>query len=109
MRLTYVLKFVADMDAATAFYRDIVGLKLKFQSPEWTEFDTGETTLALHLSSDEHPAGSCQIGFKSADLDAFYAQTVQGGMQYTKAPAQERWVKIARFLDCDGAEVSVSG
>jgi predicted enzyme related to lactoylglutathione lyase len=109
MRLTYVLKFVADMDAAIGFYRDIVGLKLEFQSPEWTEFDTGETTLALHLASAEHPAGSCQIGFKSADLDAFYAQTSQGGVQYTRTPVQERWVKIARFLDCDGAEVSVSG
>ena len=44
-----------------------------------------------------------------ADLDAFYAQTAQSGVRYTSPPTQERWVKIARFLDCDGAEVSVSG
>ncbi len=109
MRLAYVMKFVADMDAAVRFYRDLVGLKLKFQSPEWTEFDTGETTLALHLATDEHAAGECQIGFRSADLDGFYAQTSQSGVHYTQPPVQERWIRIARFLDCDGAQVSVSG
>ncbi len=109
MRLAYVMKFVADMDAAVSFYRDTVGLKLKFQSPEWSEFDTGETTLALHLATAEHPAGQCQIGFRPPDLDAFYAQTTQYGVRYTSPPTQERWVRIARFLDYDGAEVSVSG
>jgi catechol 2,3-dioxygenase-like lactoylglutathione lyase family enzyme len=47
MRLAYVITFVADMDAAVAFYRDTLGFKLRFQSPGWSEFDTGSTTLAL--------------------------------------------------------------
>jgi predicted enzyme related to lactoylglutathione lyase len=109
MRLAYVMKFVADMDAAVGFYRDTVGLKLKFQSPEWTEFDTGETSLALHLATDEHAAGECQIGLQSPDLDGFYARTSENGVKYTCPPEQEPWIRIARFLDCDGAEVSVSG
>ena len=29
-RLAYVMKFVADMDAAVRFYRDLVGLPVKF-------------------------------------------------------------------------------
>ena len=29
-KLTYVIEFVADMSRAVAFYRDIVGLPLKF-------------------------------------------------------------------------------
>ena len=40
-RLTYVMKFVADMNRAVAFHRDVLGLSLKFQSPGWSEFDTG--------------------------------------------------------------------
>ena len=32
-KLSYVIKFVADMDRAVAFYRDTLGLPLKFQSP----------------------------------------------------------------------------
>ena len=42
MKLTYAIKYVADMDRAVAFHRDVLGLALKFQSPFWTEFATGE-------------------------------------------------------------------
>ena len=55
-RLRYVIKFVADMDKAVKFYRDVLGLKVKFESPNWSEFVTGETTLALHPASDKNPA-----------------------------------------------------
>jgi hypothetical protein len=46
-QLTYVIRFVADMPAATAFFHDALGVTLRFQSPGWTEFETGTTTLAL--------------------------------------------------------------
>jgi catechol 2,3-dioxygenase-like lactoylglutathione lyase family enzyme len=37
----YAIKFVADMEKAVKFYRDVVGLQLKFESPGWSEFVTG--------------------------------------------------------------------
>jgi hypothetical protein len=40
----YVIKFVADMNNAVKFYRDSLDLQLKFESPGWSEFVTGETT-----------------------------------------------------------------
>jgi catechol 2,3-dioxygenase-like lactoylglutathione lyase family enzyme len=43
-QLRYVIKFVSDMSKAVKFYRDVVGLQLKFESPGWSEFMTGETT-----------------------------------------------------------------
>ena len=43
MKLNYAIKFVADMDQAIDFYRDSLGLELKFQSPFWSEFATGTT------------------------------------------------------------------
>jgi catechol 2,3-dioxygenase-like lactoylglutathione lyase family enzyme len=36
-QLRYVIKFVANMDKAVKFHRDVLGLKLKFQSPGWSE------------------------------------------------------------------------
>jgi catechol 2,3-dioxygenase-like lactoylglutathione lyase family enzyme len=33
MKLGYVIKFVADMNRAVKFYRDVLGLDLKFESP----------------------------------------------------------------------------
>ena len=56
-QLKYVIKFVADMDAAIAFHRDTLGIPVKFATPFWTEMATGETTLALHPASPENPAG----------------------------------------------------
>ena len=53
MELKYVIKFVADMDRTVKFYRDVLGLPIKFQSPGWSEFVTGETILALHPASQK--------------------------------------------------------
>ena len=47
MRLTYAIKYVADMDKAIAFHSDVLGLVPKFQSPFWTEFDTGGHFAAM--------------------------------------------------------------
>jgi catechol 2,3-dioxygenase-like lactoylglutathione lyase family enzyme len=33
MRLNYAIIFVGDMQKSVAFYRDIVGLPLRFESP----------------------------------------------------------------------------
>jgi lactoylglutathione lyase len=109
MRLSHVMKFVGDMNQAVVFYRDVVGLTLRFQSPDWSEFDTGDTTLALHLANVEHPAGSAQIGFQAEDLDDFCQRGAGAGVVFTQPPTQQQWARIARFRDCDGAEVSVSG
>ena len=49
--LTYAIKFVEDMEKAVGFHVDMLGLKLRFHSPEWSEFETGTTTLALHIAS----------------------------------------------------------
>ena len=109
MRLTYVMKFVADMDKGVAFYRDTLGLTLKFQSPGWSEFVTGETTLALHVASDANPAGACELGFAVDDVDGFHREKSAAGVVFTRPPYDEHGRKLANFLDSEGAEVSVSG
>ena len=109
MRLGYAIKYVADMDKAVAFHRDILGLTLKFASPFWSEFDTGATTLALHAASDEHPAGNVQLGFAADDLAAFYAAREANGVTFTQQPTPMHGQTIARFLDSEGAETSLGG
>jgi predicted enzyme related to lactoylglutathione lyase len=109
MRLTYAIKYVADMDKAVAFHRDVLGLALKFASPFWTEFDTGGTTLALHAADAAHPAGGVQLGFGSEDLAAFYAAREANGVAFTQEPTPMHGHTIARFLDSEGAETSLGG
>jgi predicted enzyme related to lactoylglutathione lyase len=108
MRLNYAIKFVSDMDTAVRFYRDSLGLALRFESPFWSEFETGATTLALHPASDENPPGSVQLGLGVDDIDHFYDSARAEGLRFTSPPADVHGTKIARFVDPDGAEVSVS-
>jgi len=109
MRLTYAIKYVADMDGATAFYRDKLGLQLKFQSPFWSEFATGDTVLALHPASADNPAGSVELGFGVDDLGEFYARRNELGVEFTREPKEMHGIHIAQIRDADGAHVSVSG
>lgn len=109
MRLNYAIKFVSDMEAAVGFYRDTLGMKLLFQSPFWSEFDTGETKLALHPALDENPAGSVQLGLGIDDLDRFHSEAQASGITFTSPPREVHGSRIARFRDIDSAEISISG
>jgi uncharacterized glyoxalase superfamily protein PhnB len=109
-KLTYAIKFVADMDRAVRFHRDTLGLPLKFQSPGWSEFATGETTLALHPASEKNSAGKVELGFQVDNLRAFYQEMVTQGVTFTNPPAkQEYGAYLAQFVDSEGAHYSVSG
>jgi len=107
--LTYAIKFVGDMDAAVRFHVSELGLELAFQSPEWTEFKTGQTTLALHKASADNPAGSCQLGFQVPDIDAFFAERRHAGVQIASPPTELHGQRIGKLRDQDGALLTVSG
>ena len=109
MRLAYAIKYVADMERAIAFHRDTLGLSLRFETPFWSEFETGDTTLALHPASDAHPAGSVQLGYNSEDLEAIYEARDDNGMTFTMPPTEQHGTLLARFIDCEGAECSIGG
>ena len=103
-KLSYVIEFVSDMDRAVQFYRDTLGLPLKFQSPEWTEFATGDTSLALHPASRDNPAGKREIGFSVEDLRAFHAALQERGVHFPMPPTrQEYGGELAQFVDPEGA------
>ena len=106
---TYAIKFVGDMDVAVRFHVEQLGLKLRFTSSEWSELDTGQTTLALHKASAEHPAGTCQLGFHVADVDRFCAERSAQGVQIVAPPTDLHGQRIAKLRDADGIEFSVSG
>ena len=107
--LTYAIKFVGNMDEAVRFHAVHLGLTLRFQSPEWSEFETGQTTLALHKSSAEHPTGTCQLGFRVPEVDRFFSErTAQGGVAVAP-PIDLHGQRIAKLRDTDGVEFSVSG
>ena len=95
-----------DMEAAVAFYRDVLGLAVTVRSGEdWAEFDAGGCTVALHGSRPGHPppqAGATVV-FEVDDLDtAVRALRVRGvvfDVDVSDAPGAGRF---ASFRDPDG-------
>jgi lactoylglutathione lyase len=108
LKLKYIIEFVADMDRAVKFYRDLVGLELKFESPEWSEFATGETSLALHLANERNRAGTYDVGFTVKDLQQFYEQMQTKRVRFPMPPTKQDFGgTLAQFLDSEGAHPSV--
>jgi lactoylglutathione lyase len=106
--LNYAIEFVADMNRAVKFYRDVIGLPLKFESPGWSEFATGDTTLALHPASQKNPAGKVELGFNVVDLKKFYEDMRAKGVKFPMPPTKQDFGgTLAQFEDSEGAHVNV--
>ena len=109
MKLNYVIEFVSDMDKAVKFYRDVIGLSLKFQSPGWSEFSTGETSLSLHPASERNSAGSIELGFNVANLGKFHKEMSDKGVRFSMPPTKQDFGGIlAQFVDSEGRSCSVA-
>jgi predicted enzyme related to lactoylglutathione lyase len=109
MKLNYVIKFVADMDRAVKFHRDVLGLALTFESPGWSEFATGETRLGLHPASQRNPPGTAELGFQVPDIQKFYEEMQARGVQFSMPPTKQEFGGIlAQFVDSEGGHCSVA-
>lgn len=107
-KLGYVIEFVGDMDRAVKFYRDVLGLPLKFQSPGWSEFSTGETLLALHPASDKNPPGKVEIGFNVPELQKVYEQLSAKGVEFPMPPRKQDFGGLlAQLRDSEGGKISL--
>lgn len=116
--LTHAIVYVADMARSTAFYRDTLGLKIRKQTPVWTEFDTGSTILALHATPPGEepveeaklpPPGAGQVGLTVDDLDDYHERLFLAGVRVIRGPKREEFgTRIAHYLDPDGMAIAVS-
>ena len=114
-RIDYVMVRVSDMARSVQFYRDKLGIPLRFESPDWTEFETGSTTLALHggdvssaRGSGEPIAGTSSIGFNVENLERTYEELRAKGIRFVMPPTDrpEERIKLAVCLDPDGLSIS---
>jgi lactoylglutathione lyase len=117
-KVDYVMVNVSEMGRAVAFYRDTLGLQLKFESPGWSEFETGATTLALHgatraagsqsQAQGGPTAGTCSLGFSVPDLDITYAELSARGARFVLPPTDQpnEGIRLAVCLDPDGLPIS---
>ncbi len=116
MRVSYVMVFVSDMKRSVSFYRDVIGLPLKFESPGWTEFATDGSTLALHLSEGSNsskddpskvPSGRARPGLRVPNLDDFHRRMLANNVTCIQEPEEIFGSRVAQYVDPDGLGISV--
>jgi len=117
-KVDYVMVNVSDMRTSVAFYRDTLGLALKFESPGWSEFQTGATILALHAAAARTAsegsglsrpiAGTCSIGFSVQSLEATFAELESRGAYFVMPPTDQpnEGIRLAVCIDPDGLAIS---
>ena len=104
---------VTDMDRSVAFYRDRVGLNVKFQIPGFTFLDAGSLTLVLsepHAKACEDLVGATEIVFGVDGVSAEYTRLTEQGVKFAnepKAATETDWT--ANFTDPDGHRLSLFG
>lgn len=114
----YLVVYVSDMQRSVAFYRDILGLPLKFSSPGWSEFDTGSIALALHMTGAAQgngpsyqgrpPAGMAHLGFVVDNLQAVYESLKEQDVRFSLPPQKQPTGRTLAVLhDPDGFGITL--
>ena len=119
-KVGYSRIIVSDLKRSVAFYRDVLGVPLKFESDGWAEFATLGTRLALKAgappvaaipekNADGQPfAGRVGIAFEVKNLDQLYRDLSARGVTFTQPPTDEQYGgRTATLLDPDGLEIAL--
>lgn len=107
-KLHQIAQRVHDVERATAFYRDVLGLPLLFTAPPGLAFfDCGGVRLMLSPPSPglDHPGS--MLYFAVDDIRASAAELRGRGVVFTTPPAKiatlaDREVWLAGFSDTEG-------
>ena len=106
--VTYML-MAQDMDRAVAFYRDVIGLELRFSSPMWSELTFGDAVVALHGggSGEQNTTG---LSFQVEDLNSAVREIERGGGRVTREPEDRPGepIRLAEVVDTEGNAFSLT-
>lgn len=104
-----VMVVVSDMTRSVAFYRDVLGLPLRYQTPEWSEFDVGGVGLGLHLAGPHLPVNpqvGISFGFYTNDIAATVAELTGRGATIARQN-EEEFGTLVEIQDPDGYTVQI--
>jgi predicted enzyme related to lactoylglutathione lyase len=88
-RIGNALYPVQDLEQAVAFYRDGLGLAVKFQDgARFAALDGGGTTFALAGPEEDVTGGEPAVSFKVDDVAATVAKLTAAGAQVVRAPEE---------------------
>jgi predicted enzyme related to lactoylglutathione lyase len=100
-KISVVLIGVTDMRRAVRFYRDVVGLPVKFQTDEYTEFATHGAVLALEKRNQVIATGPA-FTFPTTDVRQDYEQFERAEVRFWKKLSEETYGWVMMPEDSEG-------
>lgn len=96
--------YVSDLEKSLAFYRDLLGLSIKFQNSGWVEFDIGEKTSFAILLKERGVVASekMRIMFTTNNVQKAVDKLSQAGVILPKGIREESYGKLLTVQDPDG-------
>jgi len=98
---------VSDIETATAFYRDALGIPLMFEADNMAFFDLGPVRLMLAAEEGQNKAGaSAVLYYVVEDIAAMYDTLLLRGVSFEREPfvvhetdEAELWMAFFRDMD----------
>lgn len=107
LRLSRVILFTSNMDPMTAFYRDVLGLRLKADEKGWKRFEAGNCEIAPHGGGRKPGPRSPKIQFDVKDVAATRAALIARGAKMGKVTSKDG-LDLCGGKDPDGNPFSLS-
>lgn len=114
-RVSTIILRVADLERSTAFYRDTIGLPLRFGNGAFSFFDGGGVDLVLNRDGDPAAVSSTtEVVLEVDDVMAAHLALTRRGVSFRVAPRPvtedaDRQLLAADFRDPDGHLLSITG
>jgi predicted enzyme related to lactoylglutathione lyase len=98
------------MNRAVNFYRDVLGLKVKDQQPQWSEIDADGLSIGLNAreTAAKSTSGGAVISFRpDGELEAEVDRLRTAGVQFTGEISDHDWGRIVPFKDSEGNDLQL--
>ena len=106
--LKHIMLMVNDMEAASRFYAEGLGLPLRVSTPMWAELDTGKIMLALHATEDPvQPSNTAILSFYADDIHETIEHLESFGATLEGRVREPSFGKVAAMRAPDGALISL--
>lgn len=102
-----VILFTSRMDAMTAFYRDVIGLRIAGREEGWVDFEAGDCRIALHAEGGPVGKRPPKLAFFAADVAAARATLVKRGLKMGPVVSAKTF-DMCNGKDPDGNPIQIS-